>query len=99
MSQEYEHCWHSLNAVQVETSEAVAALEGNMADMKSAMQGLIGEAEVKLGELQSWQEELAGKQDKFHTGVQEELHIKTALEAPLGHTICLLPLCRSHHLP
>ena len=64
MSQEYEHRWHSLNAVQVETSEAVAALEGNMADMKSVMQGRIGEAEVKLGQLQSWQEELAGKQDE-----------------------------------
>ena len=55
MSQEYEHRWHSLKAVQVETSEAVAALEGNMADMKSVMQGHIDEAEVKLGQLQSRQ--------------------------------------------
>ena len=45
------------------------------------MQGRIGEAEVKLGQLQSWQEELASKQDEFHTGFQELHHIKTALEA------------------
>ena len=54
----------------------------NLADMKSVMQGCIGEAEVKLGQLQSWQEELASKHDEFHTGFQEEPHrIKTALEA------------------
>ena len=71
-----------LNAAQVATSEAEAALEGNMVDMKSVMQGHIGKAEVKLGQLQSWQEDLAGKQDEFHTGIQEELHhIKMALEA------------------
>ena len=41
MSQEYEHCWHSLNTAQAETSVAVATLEDNM---KS---GRIGEAEVR----------------------------------------------------
>ena len=45
MSQEYEHRWHSLNTAQAETSVGVAALEDNMADMKSVMQGRIGEAE------------------------------------------------------
>ena len=81
MSQEYEGRWHSLNTAQMQTSEAVAALE-DMSDMKSVMQGRIGETEARLGQLRSWHEELAGKQDDFQAKVQEELlHIKSALES------------------
>ena len=82
MSQKYEGRWHSLNTAQTETSEAVAALEDNMSDMKSVMQGRIRETEARLGQLRSWHEELAGKQDDFQAKVREELlHIKSALES------------------
>ena len=81
MSEEYETRWHSLATTQTETSEAVASLEENLSSVKSLMQSRIGEAEVRLGHLQSWQEKLAGKQDEFQTNVHEELlRIKPALE-------------------
>ena len=82
MSQEYEHRWHSLNTAQTETSDAVTALESNLSHVKSVMQGRIGDTEDRLGQLQSWQEELADKQNDFQADVREELlRIKSALES------------------
>lgn len=50
--------------------------------MKSVMQGRIGEAEGRLGQLRSWQEEL---EDELHASVQDELYrIKSALESSAG---------------
>ncbi len=81
ISREYEHHWNCLDTAQTETSEAVTALESNLSDVKSVMQGRIGDAEFQLGQLQTWQEELAGKQNDFQTDVREELlRIKSALE-------------------
>ena len=96
MSQEYERCWHSPNTAQMETSDAVTALESNLSDAKFVMQGRIGDTEVRLGQLQSWQEELADNQNDFQADVREELlRIKSALESSTCHEPKeQLPICK-----
>ena len=74
-------------------AEISEALEDNISDMKSVMQGRIGETETRLGQLQSWQEELAGKQEEFQTNGREEIfNVKTALESSTNPQE--LPTCK-----
>ena len=70
----------TLNTVQEETSEVVAAPEGNMADMKGAMESRISEAELNYDNCSHGRRTLLASRMSY-TGIQEELHhIKTALE-------------------
>ena len=57
---------------QQETSEAVSSLEENLGSVKAVTHDRIYKAEEELGQLRSWQEQLAGKQGEFQAGIQEE---------------------------
>ena len=47
-------------------------MEENLGSVKAVMQDCISKAEEGLGQLCSWQEQLAGKKGEFQAGIQEE---------------------------
>ena len=64
--------WKSLTVKQPETSEAVSPLVENLGSVKAVMHNHIYKDEEELGQLRSWQEQLARKQGEFQARIQEE---------------------------
>ena len=63
-----------------ETSEAVSSLKENLGSVKAVMHDHIFKAEDELGQLRSWQEQLAGKQGEFQAGIQEFACLKLTMD-------------------
>ena len=73
LAKDYEQKMESFHADQKRVEESVNTLEKNLDSVKSVMQDRIGDAEDKIGQLQSQQAILANKQVEIETKLHEEL--------------------------